>query len=176
MPERLMNGLNDKATKTAILLVGFMGSGKTTVGRVLAARLDYAFVDLDEMIERQVGMRVCAIFQELGEAKFREFERRALQGCKGLIETVIALGGGALVTEENRNLAQEIGRTVWLDCPLEVCLSRIAGDVNRPLLNKPGEMQELMNTRKPTYQLADLTVQAGDGSAEEIVARIISRL
>src|SRR5690242_3761047 len=108
-----------------IFLVGFMGAGKTTVGRALARELQYEFFDLDELIAERAGKSVQTIFAELGEPEFRRLEREAIKGCCGMVRTVIALGGGAFVSDLNRTLLREIGRTVWLDCPLEVCLERL---------------------------------------------------
>src|SRR5260370_1273966 len=108
-----------------IFLVGFMGAGKTTVGRALAEHLEFDFFDLDELIEACAGKSVQAIFAELGEAEFRGLEHEAIRACKDRSRAVIALGGGAYVSEQNRALLRTIGRAVWLDCPLEICLRRI---------------------------------------------------
>ncbi|HEX8186305.1 MAG TPA: shikimate kinase, partial [Blastocatellia bacterium] len=110
-----------------IFLVGFMGAGKTTVGRALAQQLNYGFSDLDELIEERAGISIERIFSESGEAEFRRLETEAIQGCREYRRTVIALGGGAYVSDRNRDLIREIGRTVWLDCPLDICLARIQG-------------------------------------------------
>src|SRR5207302_3634578 len=107
-----------------IFLIGFMGAGKTTVGRELARQLDYDFLDLDELIARQAGKSVQEIFAELGEYEFRNLEREAIRSCERLTRAVVALGGGAYEDEDNRNVLRRIGRPIWLDCSLEVCLRR----------------------------------------------------
>jgi shikimate kinase len=155
-----------------IFLVGFMGAGKTTVGRALAHQLRYHFFDLDQRIEEQAGKSVQAIFTELGESEFRRFEREAIQSCCDVSRAVIALGGGAYVSEENRSSLRAIGKTVWLDCPLEVCLRRIRGDRSRPLLGDEDEMSALLALRRESYAQADFAVQTGDLLPEEIAMEI----
>jgi len=159
-----------------IFLVGFMGAGKTTVGRALALHLEYAFFDLDELIAARMGKSVQEIFAELGEAEFRSFESEAIQSCRDMVRSVIALGGGAYVQEENRTLLRAIGKTVWLDCPLEVCLTRISGDKSRPLLGDSDEMKALLAQRRAAYAQADYAVGAGDLFPEELAIKITTLL
>lgn len=155
-----------------IFLVGFMGAGKTTVGRTLAEHLRYDFFDLDELIEAQAGNSVQAIFAELGEAEFRRLEHEAIRACSDRLRAVIALGGGAYVSGQNRTLLRTIGRTVWLDCPLEVCLKRVSGDKSRPLLGDEDEMRELLEERRSAYAQADYVVETGELSPEKLVIEI----
>jgi shikimate kinase len=159
-----------------IFLVGFMGAGKTTVGRALASELEYKFLDLDELIEARTGKSVQAIFAELGEAEFRRLESEAISSCDELKRAVVALGGGAYISEENRTKLRSIGETVWLDCPLQVCLRRVGGDESRPLLGSRDEMRVLFEGRRVAYSQADYVVAAGEGSPEEIARVIISML
>jgi shikimate kinase len=159
-----------------IFLVGFMGAGKTTVGRALADKLGCDFFDLDEMIEASAGKSVGEIFAELGEHQFRLLERKAIESCRNLKGAVIALGGGAYAYEENRELLRSIGKTIWLDCPLEVCLSRIKGDRSRPLLSSEAQMRALLDKRRPAYEQADLIVRAGTDSPEQIANTIAQLL
>lgn len=159
-----------------VFLVGFMGAGKTTVGRALAEYLEYDFFDLDELIEARAGKSVQAIFAELGEAEFRRLEHDAIRSCANLSRAVIALGGGAYASEENRELLRTIGGTVWLDCPLEVCLRRISGDQSRPLLGDQNEMRELLGERRAAYDRADYVVHTGELSPEQIVIEITTLL
>jgi shikimate kinase len=154
-----------------IFLVGFMGAGKTTVGRALAEYLEYEFFDLDELIEARAGKSVQAIFAELGEAEFRILEFDAIRSCADISRAVIALGGGAYASGENRTLLRMIGRTVWLDCPLEVCLKRISGDKSRPLLGDEDAMRELFEQRRPAYAQADYVV-TGELFPEQLVIEI----
>jgi len=157
---------------TPIFLVGFMGAGKTTVGRELARRLQFEFFDLDDLIAERAGKTVQAIFAELGEAEFRRLESEAIQRCAGIVRTVIALGGGAYVSKQNRDSLHSIGKTVWLDCPLEICLARIGGDNSRPLLSDKDRMRKLLDERRPAYVAADFTIEVGNQSPEQIAGQI----
>jgi shikimate kinase len=159
-----------------IFLVGFMGAGKTTVGRTLAEHLGYDFFDLDELIEARAGKTVQAIFAELGEAEFRRLEHEAICACSDRSRAVIALGGGAYVSDENRTLLRTIGWTVWLDCPLEVCLNRISGDQSRPLLGAEATMRELLERRRAGYAKADFVVQTGEQTPEQLAIEITQLL
>jgi shikimate kinase len=159
-----------------IFLVGFMGSGKTVVGRDLAERLGFEFVDLDEVIVDRAGKTISEIFRESGEAAFREMEREALTRVISLDRIVIALGGGAFVSEENRRLIKQAGVSVWLDCPVEVILKRLEGATDRPLFQSPEQVRELLANRLPTYQQADLRVAADQSTPEEIADEIVRHL
>lgn len=162
-----------------ITLCGFMGVGKTTIGKSLAARLDYSFVDLDEQIERAAGCSVQEIFKQEGEAAFRKKERRALAACLNRSKTVIALGGGALHNESVVSKIKEKSLLIFIECPQSVILERIAGDRTRPLLldknenlkemdilNK--ELKSLYEKRLPYYRQAALTI---DGSVYSTAQR-----
>jgi shikimate kinase len=159
-----------------IFIVGFMGAGKTTVGRTLAQLLNYPFIDLDEVITAKAQKTVREIFAEFGEAHFRELEREAIQACGELKSTVVALGGGAYVAEENRTILRELGKTIWLDCPLEICLSRIVSDGARPLAKSAEEMRELLDKRLLAYTQADIVLRVESKSAEEVAKEIIEVL
>ena len=153
-----------------------MGAGKTTVGQALARLLNRQFVDLDQVIEARVGKSISDIFAGMGEPKFRRLESDAIVECRGRGRTVIALGGGAYASEENRSVLRNIGKTVWLDCPLEICLQRVSGDRSRPLVTDEAQMRELFERRRPAYAQADHAVQTGDLSPDELaieIARII---
>lgn len=155
-----------------IFLVGFMGAGKSTVGRALAEHMEYDFFDLDELIQARAGKSVQAIFGELGEAEFRRLEHEAIGVCHDKSRAVIALGGGAYVLEENRALLRTIGKAVWLDCPLDICLRRISGDASRPLLGNEDDMRQLLAERRPAYAQADYVVETGELSPEQLVIEI----
>ncbi len=159
-----------------IFLVGFMGSGKTTVGRLLAARLGYSFVDLDQIIEERAGLTVREIFRTRGETSFRELESGALAACRGLAQAVIALGGGAFVSEANRNSCRSMGKTIWLRCPLDICLARVACDGSRPLLGGRAAMEALLSERAPRYSEAEFVVDSGADSSNEVVDAILAAL
>ena len=153
-----------------------MSSGKTAVGRILADRLGVPFVDLDQEIERLEGKPVNDIFTEQGEMHFRKREREVLLSLAGG-NLVLAVGGGAYTSDDNIALINSRARTVWLECPLAVCLERAATTPGqRPLFSDPEEMARLFKHRMRFYERAHLKVDSGDGSPEEIAERIISAL
>jgi len=156
-----------------IFLVGFMGAGKTTVGRELARQLDYEFLDLDDWIADAAGMTVQEIFAQFGEDEFRKLEAKAIDSCRDRRRSVIALGGGAYVSEANRETLRSIGKTVWLSCPLDVCLSRIRGDESRPLLKSDDEMRALLVSRLASYAQADCMISAEMDTPEEIARLVV---
>ena len=159
-----------------IFLVGFMGAGKSEAGRALALRLDYSFLDLDEVIVQQAGKSIREIFMLSSEQEFRRLETEAIRRLTGLKSSVVALGGGAFQSEENREILRSYGRTVWLDCPFEICFQRIKGDNSRPLLGDEAATKLLFEKRRPTYGAADLTVETGNLPPEAIAALIITTL
>ena len=161
-----------KQRNTVIFLIGFMGAGKTTVGQALARHLHYEFRDLDRLIEARAGKSVAEIFAESGEPEFRRLENETIQTCRDLTHAVVALGGGAYTSEENRLLLRSIGTTVWLDCPLRICLRRISSDPSRPLLGDENEMSELLERRRAAYALADHIVRTGKLSPRQLVIEI----
>lgn len=168
--------MSARQDSTAIFLVGFMGAGKTTVGKALARRLDYEFVDLDELISSRVGKSIQQIFDDRGEPEFRRLEREAILSLRGLDRSVVALGGGAYVAAENRTLLRAIGTTVWLDCPLETCLERISGDKSRPLLGDVDHMRALFDQRRSAYAQADYRLQSSALSPEILAVEITNLL
>jgi len=159
-----------------IYLVGFMGSGKTTIGRLLAERLGWSFVDLDEQIEAAQGISIPELFDTHGEEYFRKIEMEAIRyhvykvrrGCP----TVIALGGGAFAREENYDLLEDHGVTVWLDCPLELARKRVEGCTNRPLARDPKKFAELYEARRASYARADYRVEVVADDVEATVAAL----
>ncbi len=159
-----------------IYLVGFMGSGKTTVGRLLADRLGWDFCDLDENIETEQKTSVPEIFEKLGEGQFRRIETEAIRKCVYRVRagcpTVVALGGGSFAREENFDLLEDHGVTVWLDCPLEVARKRVAGFEHRPLARDPQKFGELYEARRASYARADFRVDSACESPEQIVDAI----
>jgi shikimate kinase len=165
--------ISPNAPPSRLFLVGFMGAGKTTVGTILAEKLGYDFVDLDQAIEAVAGKSVREIFLEDGEAAFRALEHSAIESFRALERCVVALGGGAFVSPVNRAHLSEIGVTVWLDCRIDVCMERLGADPGRPLLRGYDEMVELLNQRRPSYELADFVVPSGDQSPDAIADAII---
>jgi shikimate kinase len=155
-----------------IVLVGFMGAGKTTVGTRLARLLGWEFLDMDRRIEEGVGLAVAEIFRERGERWFRAEERRVAREAAGLRQGVIAAGGGAFAERETRDLLRAGALTVWLRCDLETILGRVRLYGSRPLAANRAIMRALLAEREPSYQLADLTVEAGRGTPEEVADEI----
>jgi shikimate kinase len=145
-----------------IYLAGFMGSGKSTIGRLLADRLGWHFVDLDEEIEAAAGIRIFEIFDTRGEAEFRRLEREMMRDRVRAIErgrpTVMALGGGAIVAAENFALIENNGITIWLDCPLETVHRRVGETSHRPLARNPEEFARLYESRRESYARADYRI------------------
>jgi shikimate kinase len=162
----------------AIYLVGFMGSGKSTVGRALADELGWHFTDLDEEIEQREGTTIAAIFDTLGEPVFREIETVALRERVRSVQMgrpqVVSLGGGAFLAEENLTLATNNGVTVWLDCSLSMIERRIAAQVHRPLARDPAVLRELFHSRRDGYARADFRVEVQDDDARSAVACILA--
>ncbi len=156
-----------------IFLTGFMGSGKTSIGRRLAELLDYPFVDIDEIIENSSGTGVREIFENEGEAGFRAREAGALLACLSMDRAVIATGGGTFVAEANRDRIQAAGVSVFLDVPFGVLVSRLAGKAgSRPLFRDPVQAFQLYSSRLEFYKMADITLSI---RAEETVEEISRR-
>ena len=143
-----------------VFLVGFMGSGKSTVGPLLAKRLGWPFLDLDSMIEDSFGGPIHRIFAQHGEPFFRRMESDALRNLQRWKNCVAALGGGAFVDSENRLQISRLGLSVFLDLPLEGVLERCPPDGTRPLLKDPASVRELYSSRLPLYRLSDFEVDA----------------
>lgn len=167
-------------TNQQIIIVGFMGSGKTTIAQEVARRLSYPVIDLDESITRSDGRSVAEIIQQDGENSFRRLETQMLDNV--LTENsrvVISAGGGAWTIAENRRLiAERKARAIWLDAPFELCWSRIEVKREiRPLAPSRQAAAELYRERRPMYQLADLRIPVAENdTAEEITGRIIAEL
>jgi len=156
-----------------VVLVGFMGSGKTSVGRLLARRLGYGFEDMDRRIEERAGRTIAEIFRDDGEEAFREREREEALALSRLRERVVAAGGGAFARPETRALLQKGALTVWLRCDLERILSRVPADGSRPLAGNRAIMRALLAEREPSYRLADVAVDASAGTPREVAGRIV---
>ena len=156
-----------------VVLVGFMGSGKTSVGRLLARRLGYGFEDMDRRIEHRAGRAIAEIFRDEGEEAFRALEREEALALSRLRDRVVAAGGGAFTRPETRALLQKGALTVWLRCDLGRILSRIQADGSRPLAGNRAIMQALLAEREPSYRMADVAVDASAGSPREVADRIV---
>ena len=162
-----------------ICLAGFMGSGKTTVGTLLARHLAWRFEDLDGRIEQSTGLAISAIFERRGEAAFREIEREEIEKTLGRVAEsrepmVLALGGGTYAQPGMVERLREFGAAViWLDCRVELLLSRCATMSNRPLFRDEASFRELLAARVPFYEQADYRV-AGDDDPARVVAQILA--
>ena len=161
----------------AIYLVGFMASGKTTVGRLLAGKLGWQFVDLDVDIEAQEQATISEIFERRGEGEFRRAETEALRKRVRAVQmgtaSVLALGGGAFAQEINFNLVEENGISIWLDCPLETLQARAAEESHRPLARDAVRFAALYQERRPVYARADYRIEEAGKPPEEIVREVL---
>lgn len=161
-----------------IYLVGFMGSGKSTVGRRLAAELGWPFEDLDAVIEAREQTTISALFAEHGEAEFRRRESEALKQAMKLVPRglplVLALGGGAFTPGVNRARLQGHGISIWLDCPLHRCRERVAKERHRPLARDPEAFAALFAARQPIYALADYRIETDTDDDAETVRQILA--
>ena len=166
-------------TDKPIVLVGLMGVGKSTIGRRLAKALGRTFVDVDEEIERAADRKVSEIFEEHGEAYFRDGERRVIARLMAEGHGVIATGGGAFSNSETRELVLHEGIAVWLDCDLDTLVERTARKDTRPLL-KTGDpraiLRNLKEQRSSAYAQAHIHVVTDDGPHEAAVERILAEL
>lgn len=160
-----------------VILIGFMGCGKTSVGIRLSYQMRRAFLDTDKLIERRAGMTISEIFEKDGEAYFRKLETETL---KGLLteegDRVISTGGGLPTREENRALLKKLGTVVYLKLSAQTVYERLRGDTQRPLLqcdDPLGKIQELMAAREAMYTAAaDVTVDVDGRSFEAIIKEI----
>jgi shikimate kinase len=161
-----------------IFLVGFMGSGKSTVARRLAEHVGWDAVDTDDLVERRAGRTIEAIFVESGEGRFRSLEQEALESLDGRPRTIVSTGGGLFLGLAQRRWMRSRGTTVWLDAPLEVCRARIGPGPGRPLWRSedPIALRAMYERRRAAYALADVRVDAGTGAPEELVGAILLRL
>lgn len=162
-----------------IVLVGLMGSGKSTVGRRLAGRLHWPFVDADNEIEAAAQMPISEIFARFGEPHFRDGERRVIARLMEGGHKVIATGGGAFVDPETRALILANGTAVWLDASIETLVARVSRRNHRPLLvgKDPAEvLRELLRVRGPCYAEAPIRIVSGNGPHDESVNAILDVL
>ena len=162
--------------KGHLYLVGFMGSGKSTVGPILAEQLGRTFVDLDHLIEDAAKMEISRIFDLRGEAHFRELETSTLAEVQDREPAVVALGGGAFSRAANRGLIFKSGIAVTLRIPPDLAWQRSTQMDNRPLARDRQQFEALYRKRQPDYELADLTVGVSGRSPEQICQVIRDRL
>lgn len=164
-----------------ILLVGMMGAGKSTVGRLLARELGWEFRDVDEEVEEESGLSVAELFSRRGEPAFRELEERALESClAGDADGVVSVGGGAVLSESNRARLAGAGTVVWLRARPETLADRVGDGAGRPLLSGGPEravqrIERLARDRAALYDaVADVVVDVDGSSAPEVVDRVLA--
>lgn len=158
-----------------IALVGFMGSGKSTVGQIVAGLLGFRFIDTDEMIEGIAGKRIAEIFASEGEARFRQLEREAVVNLKERSHTVISTGGGLITNPENLASLKEHALVVCLWCSAETILRRVGHQTHRPLLrveNPEERIRALLAERAPTYRQADVLLSSEFRKPREVAIHV----
>ncbi len=170
--------MNLKLKRTpGIYLVGFMASGKSTVGRHLSHRLGWDFFDADEEIEAAEKVTIAELFRGRGEREFRRIETAIIQQHVKWIErgrpAVLAVGGGAFVEPQNRELLRDNGLSVWLDCPFDIVQRRIAEPSTRPLAQDAERFARLYHARRGCYGLADLHIRIESDDPEITVEAIV---
>ena len=162
--------------KGNIILIGPMGSGKTSTGRMLAKEMGYAFADTDEEVAKRTGVSIAYIFDVEGEEGLRKRECLALKECLDDNNTILSTGGGIVLSKENRDLLQDRGTVVYLQTSIRFQVKRTASTNNRPLLqNKDPEetLEKLMLTRAPLYEeIADITIMTDNKSLQEMSKEI----
>ncbi len=162
-----------------VFLVGFMGCGKSAVGRVLAGTLGVPFVDLDAVITEVMGATIAEVFSRHGEAFFRKEETRQLAKVSGLPRVVVATGGGTFCSSRNREIIEgACGVTVFLDVEWSALLARLPGkNLDRPKFRSPEEARLLMERRRPSYEMAAIHLRlTGEESPEEVARRVLERM
>lgn len=159
-----------------IILTGFMGTGKTTVGKIIAEKLKFSFIDIDALIEKAIGMKISEIFSEFGESRFREIETEMVKLITKKNSLVISTGGGVVLREENMYYLKKSGIVFCLTASENTILNRVKNCKDRPLLlvdNPQERIRELMDRRKPFYEKADFIIDTERISAEEVAEKII---
>ena len=174
-----MDVIKARLGSRSIVLVGLMGSGKTSIGKRLAAKLVLPFVDADEEIEKVAAKSITEIFADHGEDFFRDRERKVIARLLTGGPQVLATGGGSFMHPETRACIKANGISVWLHAELAVLMRRVSKRDSRPLLktgNPEATMRKLMETRYPLYADADITVESRDDPHDMIVSEILERL
>ncbi|QQL45063.1 shikimate kinase [Sulfuriroseicoccus oceanibius] len=160
-----------------IVLVGFMATGKTTIGRILSKKLGFQFVDCDHEIEKQQGMKITEIFKTQGEEAFRQMETDFLQSLASQSKLIISTGGGVVGRQPNREILPTLGYVVWLHTKKQVIFDRVMSNSNRPLVQTEdpmGTIKALLKVRKPLYkEVADIQIKTHKLTFDETAEGII---
>jgi shikimate kinase len=162
-----------------IILTGFMGSGKTSVGKLLAKKLDYKFVDLDKLIVERVGKSINDIFAEKGEKYFRDIETKIVKEISLDDKQVVATGGGVVLRTENMDALEKSGQIIYLHVSPEVVYERLKYDDSRPLLKVKDPLQkikELLDKREPYYKRNNFMIDTSNMTVEEVVQEIVKEI
>lgn len=163
--------------KEHIFLVGFMGSGKTSVSRKLSSITGLSLIDSDFRIEAIQHRKIPKIFEEDGEAGFRKIETETLAGLKYEGKSIVSCGGGVICNPENRKILKDLGTVVFLDIPLDEAIGRISNPRTRPLLSGERPVEDIYNERMPWYrEVADITIQSSGKSVLQVANEINARL
>jgi shikimate kinase len=159
-----------------LVLVGFMGAGKSTVGPLVAARLGWEFLDMDARLEERLGMPVAEVFRARGEEGFREEEEAVARELLSREKLVVAAGGGAFARTATRDLLKQNAVTVFLECDLDTAMRRVPEDGRRPLAGNREIMAIRLAERESSYRKADFTVEASAGGPEAVADRVVSEV
>lgn len=159
-----------------IYLCGFMGCGKSTIGKIISKKLGLEFYDLDYYIENNCGMKIPEIFEKYGEKHFRKLESEAIEEFQNK-HGIVATGGGAMLSEKNSKLANQNGITVFIDTAFEICYDRIKDDQNRPIAfnSTKQELFERFEKRYPLYKNHSVITVDGNGTPLQIAQEIVKR-
>ena len=179
MKTEKISNKRDHAPKKIIVLVGIMGAGKSTVGKILADRLGMRFFDADQEIERAAGCTITDFFEKYGEVEFRKGEERVISRILAGEPCVLATGGGAFMSEATRLLIKKIATSVWLRVSFEVLAKRLEKRFDRPLLQTADPQQTLkalIKNRYPIYNDADFIVDAENDGVDITVSKVIECL
>lgn len=161
-----------------IVLIGFMGSGKSLVGKIVAKRLNLKFLDIDSIIEKTTGMKISEIFARFGEKRFRDLESEVVKLLSSKEGAVISTGGGVVVRQKNMETLKKTGIIFWLKASEETIYERVKDCKDRPLLQVENPLQrirELLKKRTPLYERADFTIDTDGVSPEEVAEKIINQ-
>ncbi|WP_421379563.1 shikimate kinase [Bacillus salacetis] len=161
-----------------IFLIGFMGCGKTTIGKKLAEHLGWNWFDTDQLIEEKYELKIKEIFEKYGEERFREMETEALKELKGE-QGIVMTGGGMAGRKVNRDLMREKGKVIWLNCSFEELAKRISNDDTRPLVTQKGlaGVKSLYEERLPLYDsAADLAIETAELTIDETIKKVLACL
>jgi shikimate kinase len=169
-------GFINSLCKHNIVLTGFMGTGKTSVGRGLAAEFGLEFLDTDDLIEKDARMSINEIFVEFGEAHFRKLEKEVIKRVTSTMDgLVLSTGGGAVIDDTNRERLKSWGKVICLSASAKTILDRVRGQDERPLLsigNKMQSIERLLEDREPFYKESDLIIDTTTKGVDEVVAEI----